>query len=451
MWKKVSQRIKDVVGANTYKAYFSSTSIKPAVESEKELLLVCPSTTLYNLLKKGGHIKTIERCVEEVISSKVVVSFQVDPTAFTKDSHTQQETIPFSSIKKGEKKRKQIIQTSPFFSYYTFDNFVQGPSNETAVATSLAISKNPGIHYNPLCIYGETGLGKTHIIHAIGQYIKKILGKKVCYFDSQNFMDNYISSISTKRVQQFREEILEYDVLLIDDIQFFSKKEATQNELFFIFNKFHNEGKQIILTSDKYPSEINDMDDRLKSRFSMGVTTEIRNPEYEMRIAIIQKKISLLNIELSTELIEYIAKHIRRNVREIEGALKTLKISGEMVGKNIIDKPFAVKILKNMIKEKIYIGMDNILQMVSTYLKVRPQLILGKGRPTQVVRARQIAIYLSRQLTTNTYENIGAFFGGRSHSTIISSIKKVNELMLENKNIAKIVKKLSDDLNKLSE
>lgn len=446
MWRRVSKRIKTVVGEKVFEAYFSA--IKPAVESEKELILVCSSTTFLNILKKGGHIATIESCLAEVISSKVAVSVVVDEQAFKKKKKIKQEKIPFSPAKSVI---KNIIKTSPFYSYYTFDNLVQGPSNETAVATSLSISKNPGIHYNPLCIYGDTGLGKTHIIHAIGQYIKKVSNKTVCYFDSQNLMDNYVSALQTKKIEQFRDEIFSYDVLLIDDIQFFSKKEQTQNELFFIFNKFHSEGKQIILTSDQYPSEIKHMDDRLKSRFSMGVTTEIISPQYEMRIAIIQKKISLFKMEMSNEAIEYIAKHIRRNVREIEGSLKTLKISGEMMGKTIIDKPFAAKILKNIIKEKIYIDMSHIIQMVSTYLKVRVQLILSKTRSTQVVRARQIAIYLSRQLTSHTHEEIGTFFGGRNHSTIISSIKKIETLMLENNNIAKIIKKLQDELIKLAE
>ena len=446
MWQRISKRVKAVVGDKVFEAYF--TGIKPAVESEKELILVCSSTTFLNILKRGGYITTIESCVAEVISPKVAVSVVVDEQAFKKKKKVKQESIPFSPTKKVV---KNIIKTSPFYSYYTFDNLVQGPSNETAVVTSFAISKNPGIHYNPLCIYGDTGLGKTHIIHAIGQYIKKVSNKKVCYFDSQNLMDNYVAALKSKKIEQFRDEIFSYDVLLIDDIQFFSKKEQTQNELFFIFNKFHAEGKQIILTSDQYPSEIKHMDDRLKSRFSMGVTTEIISPQYEMRIAIIQKKIALFKMEMSNESVEYIAKHIRRNVREIEGSLKTLKISGEMMGKTIIDKPFAAKILKNIIKEKIYIDMSHIIQMVSTYLKVRTQLIFGKTRSSQVVRARQIAIYLSRQLTSHTHEEIGTFFGGRNHSTIISSIKKIESLMLENNNIAKIVKKLQDELIKLAE
>ncbi len=449
MWDQIVERVKKIVGTNIYEAYFKH--MKPLKEEDKEFVIAFPNETIVELIQSGNYLKHLISSVQDVVGLPIKVSIVADASLFDDmDNRKTQTVLPFHSSEQSNIS-ENIIQTTPLYPLNTFENFVQGPSNETTFAAAQSIARHPGLHYNPFFVYGDTGLGKTHILHAIGHYITENTNKTVCYFEPQNFMDSYVKAIKNGKIQQFREKIFSYDIILIDDVQFFSGKEGTQNELFFIFNKFHNDGKQVVLTSDQYPGEIKNIDDRLKSRFSMGVTTEIRPPEYEMRIAIIEKKAQLFSVSISDEVVHYLAKNIRTNVRQIEGALKTLKISANMVSEDVINKAFAMKILKNLIKEKNQIDIQTIIQTVATYLKVKPTQIIGKKRTNQIARARQIAMYLSRELTSHTFEEIGEHFGGRNHSTVISSIEKIKKLMLENKNILKIVKKLKDELLKMAE
>ena len=245
---------------------------------------------------------------------------------------------------------------------------------------------------------------------------------------------------------EFRENIIKKDVLLIDDIQFLSKKEGTQNEFFYIFNTFYNKNKQIVITSDKYVSEIKDIDDRLKTRFSMGVSLDIKPPEYETRMAIIKKKSEIYGININDDAIDLIASNIKNNIREIEGALKTLRISFDFIGKEKIDREFARNILKDFLKKEKSAGIEEIIKIVALNTSIKPSEITSTKRTKQISMSRQIAMYVSRKYTSKTLEEIGKSFGGRDHSTVKNSIDNVEKLIFEDINIKKLVEKIEHEI-----
>ncbi|HPV20339.1 MAG TPA: chromosomal replication initiator protein DnaA, partial [bacterium] len=328
MWKKIVTELK-----NTNSEGIINTFISPLFvikESREEIIIGCPSEQILNVLEKNGWVDQIRALVTHLFN-ETVINFVIRSTDIDSDI---QPSLPF--IKEQAPVDREVRKDVFLSVDFTFDNFVSGPSNQTAFAAAQGIAKNPGVHYNPFFIYGDSGLGKTHIIQAIGNYILKNKNKSVYYTTFNQLMIDYVAALSSNTVAKFRSNILEHDVLLIDDIQFLSKKMGTQIEFFNIFNSFYDAGKQIVLTSDRYISEIKDIDDRLRSRFVMGVILEIKPPEYETRLAIVKKKSELYKINIDEETARLIASNLKNNVREIEGALRTLQISSELMGINRI-------------------------------------------------------------------------------------------------------------------
>ncbi len=332
---------------------------------------------------------------------------------------------------------------------YTFENFVVGPSNQLAYAASVAVSENPANAYNPLFIYGGVGLGKTHLLHAIGNAIKKNnTNAKVVYISSEEFTNELISSIQHKQMSQFRNKYRNLDCLLIDDIQFISKKERTEEEFFHTFNSLYENQKQIVITSDKPPSEIKDIENRLKSRFSWGLIVDIQPPELETRIAIIQKKAELFNLKLSPEIVEFIAQNISSNVREIEGAL--IKISAF---KSIMRRPVTMSLVKTtlqdivMRKEKM-LTAENIQKTVANHFGITVEQLKSSKRNKEILIPREIAMYLTRKITKNSLPEIKAKFGVKSHATIINACRKIEKEIENNpklkEKILEIEKEITD-------
>ena len=315
---------------------------------------------------------------------------------------------------------------------YTFDTFVVGANNNLAHAASLAVAESPGEIYNPLFIYGGVGLGKTHLMHSIAHFIlKNNPNSKVLYVTSEKFTNELIDAIRNKNnitTTEFREKYRNNDVLLIDDIQFIIGKESTQEEFFHTFNALHECKKQIIISSDKPPKEIETLEERLRSRFEWGLTVDIQSPDYETRMAILRKKEEMEGYNIDNEVIKYIATNIKSNIRELEGALTKI-VALSKLDKKEITIELAEEALKDLISPNVAreVTPDLILQIVSDHLGVQAIDILGQKRNKEIAGARQIVMYLCRNMTSTPLQQIGQFLGGRDHTTVIHGIEKISK------------------------
>jgi len=346
-------------------------------------------------------------------------------------------TIPqfTSTNKKSVEPQSNLPKTTNVRVKYTFDNFVEGKSNQLARAAASQVADNPGSAYNPLFIYGGTGLGKTHLLHAVGNGI--LLNKpnaKIAYMHSERFVQDMVRALQNNAMEKFKHYYRSVDALLIDDIQFFAGKDRTQEEFFHTFNALLEGNQQIILTSDRYPKEV-DVEDRLKSRFGWGLTIAIEPPELETRVAILKRKAEESHINLADEVAFFIAKRLRSNVRELEGALNRVVANANFTGRPItID--FVREALRDLLalQDKL-VTIDNIQRTVAEYYKIKVADLLSKRRNRSVARPRQIAMALSKELTNHSLPEIGDAYGGRDHTTVLHACRKVKALREESHDI----------------
>ncbi len=315
-------------------------------------------------------------------------------------------------------------------SSYTFERFIEGDCNRLARSASWAIAQQPGAtSFNPFLIYGGVGLGKTHLIQAIGNYVKHERKQTVLYVSSERFTSEFVQSIQHNRVNEFSIFYRNIDLLIIDDVQFFGGKEKTQEEFFHIFNALHQGGKQIILSSDRPPREIEGIEERLLSRFQWGLSADLQQPELETRIAILNRKAEDDGIDLPHDVIEFIAHNVKRNIRELEGALIRLLAHATLHDREI-DLPMAKDVLRDLIKDtRINLTIEEIQRVTCEYFNISEDLVRAKTRKREVVQARQVAMYFSKQLTQHSLKTIGLHFGGRDHSTVIHSCQSVENQM----------------------
>lgn len=332
------------------------------------------------------------------------------------------------STKKQRSKTPGNYEKSRLFSNFTFDNLVVGRANDLARAAAVQVAGNPGGAYNPLFIYGGAGLGKTHLVHAIGNYIVAERPDAIVrYVHAEDYYSDVVRAYQQKSFDTFKRTYRSIDVLLLDDVQFFNGKNRSQEEFFFLFNALIEARKQIIITCDTYPKDINGLDDRLVTRFDWGLTVQIEPPELEMRVAILQKKAEAENIRLSDEVAFFIAKHLRSNVRELEGALKKVLAYASFHGRPIA-LDLAKEALKDLINSVRNIGIDYIQKTVADYYKIKVGEIFSKKRTRAIARPRQIAMWLSREVTSHSFPEIGDAFGGRDHTTVIHAVKTIDSL-----------------------
>jgi len=328
----------------------------------------------------------------------------------------------------------------------TFESFIVGDSNQFAYTTAKSVAEKPGKQYNPLFIYGGVGLGKTHLLQAIGNYHIN-LGKTVIYTTLEQFMNTFTSHLRSQTMDRFRDKFRECDLLLIDDIQFLSRKEQTQEEFFHTFNELHNNNKQIVITADQAPNKIAGLVDRLKTRFEWGLMADIQPPGLETKIAIIQKKCELDGITLNNEITNYIATNMGDNIREIEGTIIKLNALSNMLNQEITLE-FAQNAIKDQLKEKKdNISIDDIVKIISRELNIKPSDIKSKKRTKNVVNARRIAIYLARNLTPNSMPQIAIYFGMKDHTAISHAMKKINEIIDNDENFKVLLEELSNKVH----
>jgi len=332
---------------------------------------------------------------------------------------------------------------------FTFESFIVGDSNQFAYTTAKSVAEKPGALYNPLFLYGGVGLGKTHLIHAIGNY-QISRGKKVIYTTFEQFMNKFTSHLRSQTMDRFREHFRECDVLLIDDIQFLSRKEQTQEEFFHTFNELHQAKKQIVITSDRQPNKIAGLVDRLRSRFEWGLMADIQPPELETKIAIIQKKCEIDGINLNREIINFLASNMGNNIREIEGAIIKLNAYSGLMNQDLTLE-FAQNVIRDQLEErKANISIDNIVRLVAKELNVKLSDIKSKKRTKDVVKARRISIYLARNLTPNSMPQIALYFSMKDHTTISHAMKKISEILKEDENFKVLLEELSNKVNSYS-
>ena len=360
-------------------------------------------------------------------SSKVAAKSVSEPQAEKKSDLPANPATGQSSAEKARSKTGNY-EKSRLFPAFTFDNLVVGKANDLARAAAVQVANNPGGAYNPLFIYGGAGLGKTHLIHAIGNTIVAAAPEKVVrYVHAEDYYSDVVRAYQQKSFDSFKRTYRSLDVLLLDDVQFFNGKNRSQEEFFFLFNALIEARKQIIITCDTYPKDINGLDDRLVTRFDWGLTVQIEPPELEMRIAILKKKAEAEGMQLDDEVAFFIAKHLRSNVRELEGALKKVLAYSSFHGRAIA-LDLAKEALKDVIGSVRNVGMDNIQKTIADYYKIKVAELFSKKRTRAIARPRQVAMWLCREVTSHSFPEIGDAFGGRDHTTVIHAVKTIDSL-----------------------
>ena len=397
-----------------------NTWIKPlsVIEDEEaqSLTLLAPNKFVVNWVQKN-YLEKIKTVASKRLDGKATVAISIGDEPYSPIS----ESVV---VKKGE-----TPVGSPLNSRYVFDNFVGGKSNQLARAAALQITENPGISYNPFFIYGGVGLGKTHLMQSVGNAIREQHpDKNVAYVHSERFVGEMVSALQHNALNSFKNDYRSLDVLLIDDIQFFAGKDKSQEEFFHTFNVLLESDSQIIITSDKYPKEIKGLEERLRSRFGWGLTVSIDPPEMETCVAILMVKSELEGFNLPEEVAFFIAKNIRSNVRELEGALRKVIASSRFTG-----RPVSVDLAKECLRDLLslqsrQITIENIQKTVAEYYNIRVSDLHSKRRSRSITRPRQVAMAVSKELTKNSLPEIGDLFGGRDHTTVIHACKKVEEL-----------------------
>jgi chromosomal replication initiator protein len=381
----------------------------------------------------------------------VVENFEPILVALLKDIAKENVKIEYILKKEEKAEEKRVVavkKTASFINFnpkYTFESFVVGSSNQFANAACLAVATNPGKTYNPLFIYGGVGLGKTHLLNAIGNFLVRhggINAERICYITAEVFTNELINSLRYEKMDEFRNRFRRMDMLLVDDIQFIAGKERTQAEFFHTFNTLYDNMKQVVVTSDKFPKDIENFEERLRSRFEWGLIADIQSPDLETKVAILNKKAELENIDLPNDVAFFVASNVDDSVRSLEGSL--IRIGAFASLNNVpITVNLAKEIMGHIIKEKKKdINIDMILKEVSSYFSVKISDIKSEKRVRSIMVPRQIAIYLSRKLTDSSLVGIGEKFGGKDHATIIHSVKRVEEEMKIKKDFKEIVEKI---------
>ncbi len=393
------------------------TWIRPldAVEENNTLVLYAPNPFVEKEIKKK-YLSAIELAVAKLEPEyKVSVIHQIR-TLFD-------EAKPQKKNEKTSEKFASQLNTE-----YTFDSFVEGSSNQIAASSALGVAKNPDGRFNPLLIYGSTGLGKSHLMHAIGNYIKKENGrKKVVYQTAEQFVHEMVTSISSGTIDEFKEYYRSVDVLLVDDIQFIAGKGKSQEEFFHLFNTLLDAKNQVVLTCDKYPKDVDNLEERLKSRFGAGLSVAVEPPDLETRLAILKKKADVLQFELDDKAAFFIAEKVCSHVRDLEGALKSVYVVSEITG-----KPASIELAKMALRDILssqarQVSIDNIQKTVANYYHIKVSDLKSKSRKATLAKQRQIAMTVAKQLTNLSLPDIGEAFE-RDHTTVIHAIKKVEEM-----------------------
>ncbi|MFW5853521.1 MAG: chromosomal replication initiator protein DnaA [Patescibacteria group bacterium] len=445
LWQKTLVDIENNISKASFGTWFKNTSIEKI--EDNIIFLKTPNTFVKDWLFNKYHkliLKSLRNHSQDIRNIEYLIG----------KTDTQKQEV---KIKKEEPEKTfnnlglndlYINRESNLNPKYTFESFVVGSFNEVAFAAAQAVLKNLGVNYNPLYIYGTTGVGKTHLIQSIGNKIKELnQEKQIYYLTSENFTNDYIKSVQNNKINIFKEKYRKYDLLIMDDIQFFSKKEKTQEELFHLFNSLYDNNKQIIFSSDKPPKYITNLEERLRSRFEGGMIVDIGRPDYESRVAIIKTKIKDKNHLINDDVVNYLAECVQDNIREIEGTLNSIFFQAQAK-----KRPLSLNEVKNLIKDSIkpkkVISYKEVLKVVSEYYNINEKIIQEKTRKKEVVKPRQIIMYILREDFNTSYPYIGQQLGGRDHTTVIHACEKIKKEIKDNNNLNREIEEIRDIIYK---
>jgi chromosomal replication initiator protein len=420
LWENALAQLEQEISRASFVTWFKNTSIQKCDGSVVHL--VVPNTFVRDWLQNKYH-SSILKVLREELESLRSVEYVINRSGVK--SETSEQSAPAAQVGQLELGDIYVDRDDNLNQRYTFDNFVVGAFNELAYAAAQAVIKNPGISYNPLFIYGPTGLGKTHLIQAVGNSFRRANKEnKVYYLSAEKFGIEYTDAVRGGKAHIFKEKYRKYDVLIMDDIQFLSGKDKTQEEVFHLFNTLYDNNKQIIFSSDKAPKQITGIEDRLKSRFEGGMIADISIPEYESRLAILQSKVRQHNIPMASETLEYVASIVQNNVRELEGVLNLISVQCQLKKRDLAIGEVK-QLIKNSLKPQRTISINDVIKTIASFYNIDERELYQKTRKKEVVKPRQIAMYILREDFNTSYPYIGQKLGGRDHTTVIHAYEKI--------------------------
>ncbi len=430
-WLSCLDHFRKELNAQQFNTWIKPLQIDPSLNNDSEVVLIAPNRFVSQWVK-DNFIVHIEEMAQAYFSKKIQFNLKLADQTETKNILPEQAPDQVQDVPKPESDtsatsaKKNPSRLNPNF---TFENFVTGKANQLARAGAIQVAESPGTAYNPLFIYGGVGLGKTHLIQAIGNYVhEKDKTAKIRYVHAEKYVSDVVSAYQHKAFDKFKLYYHSLDLLIVDDVQFFGGKNRTQEEFFYAFNALIEAHKQVIITCDSYPKEISGLEERLVSRFGWGLTVAVEPPELEMRVAILLKKAELEKIRLDENVAFFIAKHIRSNVRELEGALKRVLAFSRFTGQEIT-LDLAKEALKDLLAvQSRQISIENIQKTVADYYKIKVSEMYSKKRTRIVARPRQMAMAIAKELTSLSLPDIGEAFGGRDHTTVLHGYRKIAEL-----------------------
>lgn len=446
IWERLSAALKPQISPDSFKRWFSAVELVQA--TDKSLTFRVPNN-IYQFWIESNYMTALQTAVVTSLGAPRAIRFS-SPSGSAgqtslEDAVTLKEISP--ELQGDTKTGASLLGLNP---RNTFESFVVGPNNEIAHAASLAVAQSPARTYNPLFIYGGVGLGKTHLMQAIGQYVwAKKKNKKVMYLSSELFINEFIDAIQHSNLVKFRKRYRQADLVLIDDIQFLGGKERSQEEFFHTFNTLFDGHKQIVLSSDRPASEIANLEHRLVSRFEWGLTAELQPPDIETRLAILRKKASTMQIKLHDDIFQFLASRIRTNVRRLEGALMRVASFASLSGRELTQE-VVEHLLKDILQEegRHSITIEQIQRRVAEHFDVRVADMTSKRRPASIAFPRQVAMYLARELTKASLNEIGEAFGGRDHGTVLHACKLVKKRMIEHDNLRQTISFIDSSLQR---
>jgi len=444
IWAAAQQQLRAMLSPDIYNLWFAPLRVS-SMDGNTAVIEV--ANDFCELWLKDNYLALLQDVLAVASGRQVEVRFKVasapPPAPATEASPTKPK--PAESASAG---RPVVNHELPFNPKNTFETFVVGSNNNFAYAAALAVAQSPGRSYNPLFLYGGVGLGKTHLLHAIGQYVvQNRKNARVAYVSSERFTNEYIDAIQNTQLARFRKKYRQTDVLLIDDIQFLAGKERIQEEFFHTFNALHESHKQIVLTCDRPASEIQNLEHRLVSRFEWGLVTDLQPPDVEMRVAILKKKAELMNVQLPEDIINFLAHRIRSNIRRLEGALIRVASYASLTGRKL-----TIEIVEGLLREVLHeegrctISIETIQKKVAEHYDIRVADMTSKRRPENIAFPRQVAMFLARQMTEHSLSAIGEAFGGRDHGTVLHACRLVKDRMEVDPNVRQAVHYLEKQL-----
>ncbi|CAM4198776.1 chromosomal replication initiator protein DnaA [Saccharibacillus endophyticus] len=440
LWQQILSIIQTKLSKPSFDTWFKATQV---IHLTNGALTVSAPTTFAVEWLESRYTKLVAQVAFDVLGRSVTVKFVIEEPGHEEESLQKQSTPPPAPVQINVEANANMLNPK-----YTFDTFVIGSGNRFAHAASLAVAEAPAKAYNPLFLYGGVGLGKTHLMHAIGHYIlQHNPSSRVVYISSEKFTNEFINSIRDNRGESFRNKYRNIDILLIDDIQFIAGKESTQEEFFHTFNALHEESKQIIISSDRPPKEIPTLEERLRSRFEWGLITDIQPPDLETRIAILRKKARAEKLDVPNEAMMYIANQIDTNIRELEGALIRVVAYSSLTNQDVTAH-LAAEALKDIIPSSRprIITIQDIQQRVGEYYNLKMEDFKARKRTKAIAFPRQVAMYLSRELTDYSLPKIGEAFGGRDHTTVIHAHEKITHSLKVDQELSKVVHSLTEKI-----